>query len=101
MESGKLEQRTGQVDRIGSLAERLRRERAEDARIHVWLPYAGHLSEFIYERVIARRREFRCILGNRPEWRDDVLGENEDAIPMNESIVRRLQVDLAPDAHTH
>jgi hypothetical protein len=22
--------------------------------------------------------------GNKPEWRDDILGENEDAIPMSQ-----------------
>jgi len=36
----KLEQRTGRVDRIGSLSERLKTHgAAEDTSIHVWLPF--------------------------------------------------------------
>ena len=97
----KLEQRTGRIDRVGSLAERLRREGAGDqARIEVWLPYVpGTYDEFIHERVIARRREFRCLLGNRPEWKGDgELGENEEGLPIAEELVERLQVRLGPES---
>jgi superfamily II DNA or RNA helicase len=94
----KLEQRTGRVDRVGSLSELLRREHpGGDFRIDVWLPYVpGTYDEFIYERVTARRREFRCILGNKPEWRDELLGEDEEGIPIDDSLVKRLQVNLGP-----
>lgn len=87
----KLEQRTGRVDRVGSLSERT------GEPIDVWLPYVpGTYDEFIYERVMARRREFRCLLGNKPEWRDEVLSDDETGAPMEAGLVDRLQVDLGP-----
>lgn len=96
----KLEQRTGRIDRVGSLSERLRREGAGDQScIEVWLPYVpGTYDEFIHERVIARRREFRCLLGSRPEWKGEgELGENEEGLPIDEDLVERLQVHLGPE----
>lgn len=95
----KLEQRTGRIDRVGSLAERLQRDAGDDGPgIDVWLPYIpGTYDEFIHERVIARRREFRCLLGNRPEWKGDgELGENEEGLPVAEELVDLLQVHLGP-----
>jgi hypothetical protein len=95
----KLEQRTGRVDRVGSLAQRLSRETgARPVPIDVWLPYVrGTYDEFIFERVMARRREFRCLLGNRPEWQGDgQLGEDERGMPWDETLATRLQVDLGP-----
>lgn len=96
----KLEQRTGRVDRVGSLSERLRRDGTDDqACIEVWLPYVpGTYDAFIHERVIARRREFRCLLGNRPEWKGEgELGEYEDGLPIAEELVEQLQVQLGPE----
>lgn len=95
----KLEQRTGRVDRVGSLAQRLSRQPgAQPVPIDVWLPYVrGTYDEFIFERVMARRREFRCILGNRPEWQGDgELAEDERGTPWDETLASRLQVDLGP-----
>ena len=86
-----LEQRTGRVDRIGSLAIRLDRE------IDVWLPFMpGTYDETIYNRVMARRREFRCVLGGKPEWQHEQLDEADGEIPIPSEMVDRLQVDLAP-----
>lgn len=91
----KLEQRTGRVDRIGSLSERLRQAEVADSEIIVGLPYMnGTYDETIYQRVMARRREFRCLLGNRPEWEHE--GEDDDALPIDERLVDALQVNLAP-----
>jgi helicase-like protein len=95
----KLEQRTGRVDRVGSLAERLRRaDRNTVVPIEVSLPFVpGTYDEFVHDRVLARRREFRCLLGNRPEWRGDgELGESEHGQPIAEELVTALQVNLAP-----
>lgn len=95
----KLEQRTGRVDRVGSLAERLEADFGGDAGcIDVWLPYVpGTYDEFVHERVIARRREFRCLLGNRPEWKGDgELGEDEEGLPVPEEMIDALQVHLGP-----
>jgi hypothetical protein len=95
----KLEQRTGRVDRVGSLAERMRRD--GDGRpvpIEVAMPFVpGTYDEFVHDRVLARRREFRCLLGNRPEWRGDgELGDDETGQPVAEELVAALQVDLSP-----
>jgi superfamily II DNA or RNA helicase len=94
----KLEQRTGRVDRVGSLSEHLRAAHPDrDFQIDVWMPFVpGTYDEFIHDRVLARRREFRCILGNKPEWREEVLGEDEHGTPVDESLVRRLQVNVSP-----
>lgn len=95
----KLEQRTGRVDRVGSLAQRLSRQAgAQAVPIDVWLPYVrGTYDEFIFERVMARRREFRCILGNRPEWQGEgALAEDERGVPWDETLAARLQVELGP-----
>jgi hypothetical protein len=95
----KLEQRTGRVDRVGSLAERLREARPADrVPIEVALPFVpGTYDEFIHERVLVRRREFRCLLGNRPEWAGDgELGDDESGQPMPDDVVTRLQVNLSP-----
>lgn len=95
----KLEQRTGRVDRVGSLAERLRRDgRRGSVPIEVAMPFvSGTYDEFVHERVLARRREFRCLLGNRPEWDGDgELGEDERGQPVAEELVTALQVDLRP-----
>lgn len=63
----------------------------------MWLPYvSGTYDEFVYERVMARRREFRCLLGSKPEWRDDMVGENEGGIPIDDYLVTCLQVNLGP-----
>jgi hypothetical protein len=95
----KLEQRTGRVDRIGSLAERLRKENASATNgagdIDVWLPYMnGTYDETIFRKVMARRREFRCVLGNRPEWEHE--GDAEDTLPIAAELVDALQVELGP-----
>lgn len=93
----KLEQRTGRVDRVGSLAQRLGGSDGT-VPIEVWLPFvAGTYDEFVYERVMARRREFRCILGNRPEWKDDgELGDDERGVPWTPELADRLQAQLGP-----
>jgi superfamily II DNA/RNA helicase len=94
----KLEQRTGRVDRVGSLSERLRAQSPDgDHQIDVWVPYVpGTYDQFIHDRVMARRREFRCILGDKPEWRDESLPADEEGSPIDDSLVRRLQVNLGP-----
>lgn len=90
----KLEQRTGRVDRVGSLAEHLR-EQDGTTRIEVSLPYMdGTYDQFIFSRVMARRREFRCLLGSPPEWEDDELADEDRGEPIAEELVERLQVRL-------
>jgi hypothetical protein len=95
----KLEQRTGRIDRIGSLSTRLQ-ERLGDVEasaIDVGLPYvSGTYDETIFRRVLARRREFRCLLGNKPEWDRDDLADGE-VQPLGNAMVLSLQTQLGPD----
>ena len=92
----KLEQRTGRIDRVGSLLERLR-EGDQSALLQVSLPFMlGTYDQFIFNRVMARRREFRCLLGSPPEWERDELPEDERGEPIAEELVRLLQVNLGP-----
>ena len=94
----KLEQRTGRVDRIGSLSERLAATNEADTSIHVWLPYMhGTYDETIFDRVMARRREFHCVLGNKPEWEREELPSEEAGQPIDKRLVDALQVDLGPE----
>jgi hypothetical protein len=98
VESSELEQRTGRIDRIGSMAERLAAEDGATTagEITVWLPYMnGTYDETIFLRVTSRRREFRCILGNLPEW-DPEEDEEAGGLPIDEKLVARLQVQLGP-----
>jgi hypothetical protein len=39
--------------------------------------------ETIFDWVIARRREFRCLLGNRPEWQADEIDSGESGPPID------------------
>ncbi|MDQ3674988.1 MAG: hypothetical protein M3365_11505, partial [Gemmatimonadota bacterium] len=94
----KLEQRTGRVDRIGSLSARLQQEHGDvpESAVDIGLPYvAGTYDETIFRRVLARRREFRCLLGNRPEWDKDEL-DAVGAEPICEAMVMGLQTHLGP-----
>jgi superfamily II DNA or RNA helicase len=95
----KLEQRTGRIDRIGSMSERLAAANGSphDASIRVWLPFMqGTYDETIFERVMARRREFRCILGSPPEWSTEDLAADEKGPAMDLHLVDALQVNLSP-----
>lgn len=93
----KLEQRTGRIDRVGSLLDRLR-EDDKTATLQVSLPFMpGTYDQFIFSRVMARRREFRCLLGSRPEWEQGDLAAEERGQPIDAELVRLLQVDLGPD----
>lgn len=92
----KLEQRTGRIDRVGSLSERLLLA-DRDAPLDVYLPFvSGTYDEFIFDRVMTRRREFRCLLGSRPEWTKDEFDPSESGRPIPEVLVDLLQVDLGP-----
>lgn len=96
----KLEQRTGRIDRVGSLASRLRQQdgQVDESAVVVGLPYvSGTYDETIFRRVLARRREFRCLLGNRPEWDAADVAKREQQ-PLSNSVVEALQVRLGPAA---
>lgn len=95
-----LTQRTGRVDRVGSLNARRREEDpGGDHRIDVWLPYVpGAYDHVIHDRVLQRRTEFRTILGHRGDW-DDVgsVAADEEEIRLPADAAEMLRVRLGPD----
>jgi hypothetical protein len=67
------------------------------APVEIFLPYVGGTyDEFIFDRVMARRREFRVLLGSRPEWTRNEVDPEEAGTPIPEELVDRLQVNLEP-----
>lgn len=66
----KLEQRTGRIDRVGSLSERI-----EKLRLHIGIPFLAHNYEkFQYDLVVRRAQKFEVLLG-KPEFVTDVPDE--------------------------
>lgn len=84
-----LEQRTGRVDRIGSLAERFGK------RIEVYEPYlAGTHDEKMFRVVKDRERWFGIVMGVTPDG--DQLAESADGAPeLPRALAERLTMNLA------
>ena len=90
----KLEQRTGRVDRVGSLAER---EYCREAfRLNIGVPFLAHnYEQFQYEKLLARAQKFEIILG-KPEFvtdTDEVVVDEEG----NEKVLETLPQDGLTD----
>ncbi len=93
----RLEQRTGRVERRGSLSER-RLARGEDAPIEVRMPYVpGTYDAFVFSRVMSRRQQFRCLLGERPEFDSDEMPSDEAPQEIPTAWLDALQINLAPE----
>lgn len=72
----KLEQRTGRIDRVGSLAESEARSNLEKHRLNIGIPFLAHNYEkFQYELLFSRAQKFEILLG-RPEFASDVPDED-------------------------
>lgn len=84
-----LEQRTGRLDRIGSLAER------EGKDIEVYEPYlAGTHDEKMYRVVKDRAQWFDIVMG-RPSGADEHATDAEERrIPLHRAILQALAMDL-------
>jgi len=79
----KLEQRTGRIDRVGSLTEN-----AEHLRLHIGIPFLAHNYEkFQYDLVVRRAQKFEVLLG-KPEFVTDVPDEEELDKEGNETGLR-------------
>lgn len=88
----KLEQRTGRIDRVGSLAERNYDPAQPDChRLNIGIPFLAHNYEtYQYERLLVRARKFEVLLG-QPEFVADL--EEEIVDDAGREVVR----EVAPD----
>lgn len=85
---GVVEQRTGRIERIGSLAERRGRG------ITVYVPYlAGTHDEKMFRVVEDRRKWFEVVMGRNGGSSPDASSE-EDRQPLPESIVSAMSLSL-------
>lgn len=110
----KLEQRTGRVDRVGSLAEKLYVK--DRFRLNIGIPFLAHNYEkFQYEQLLLRAQKFEILMG-KPEFPTDIEEEHmneagtemvletadreierhfDGAICLPDKIVEYLKLDLS------
>lgn len=85
-----LEQRTGRLDRIGSMAETM------DSPISIYEPYTtGLQDEKMYKVVMDRARWFNIVMGDDVELGDSQLDKIADRIPMPDELRNQLTLDLS------
>ncbi|MCT2140210.1 helicase-related protein [Dietzia cinnamea] len=88
---GVIEQRTGRIERIGSLAER------RGTGITVYVPYlAGTHDEKQFRVVRDRQQWFDLVMGSRPDGGLEDTQE-EDRVPLAQPIVEAMALDLSVD----
>jgi len=84
-----LEQRTGRIDRIGSLAERHKNP------VTIYLPYlAATQDEKMYRVVRDRERWFQVVMGGRHELDERALERLADRVPLPDEAAQLLALDL-------
>lgn len=75
----RFEQRTGRIDRVGSLAERLYRPELRDHLLDIGVPFlAFDYDEFQFKTLLSRAQKFEVLLG-KPEFTLDVDERLDDA----------------------
>lgn len=85
-----LEQRTGRLDRIGSMAETMH------SPISIYEPYTtGLQDEKMYKVVTERARWFNIVMGDAVAGDDRQLEREANRIPMPEELQARLTLDLS------
>lgn len=85
-----LEQRTGRLDRIGSLAEKV------DKPIDIYEPYTSGLQdEKTYKVVKDRARWFSIVMGDDGDLDDEKAENIADRIPMPAELIERLTLNLS------
>jgi superfamily II DNA/RNA helicase len=90
-----LEQKTGRIDRVGSLADRL------SLNIDIGYPYIRHTQdEKAHKVVMARKSWFNSIMGERYEskWSPEDL-ESDTIFPLPNEVSHALQMNLDNEAH--
>ena len=89
----RFEQRTGRIDRVGSLAERLYRQDSRLNRLDIGVPFlAFDYDEFQFKTLLSRAQKFEVLLG-KPEFTLDVDERLDD--PENSDPARQ-DADEAP-----
>jgi len=85
-----LEQRTGRLDRIGSLSEKVGRP------IDIYEPYTSGLQdEKTYKVVKDRARWFSIVMGDRGDLDEEHADLIADRVPMPEDLISRLTLNLS------
>jgi ERCC4-related helicase len=93
-----LEQRTGRVDRIGAIAETVRRP------IEVFLPYVGGTQDEKQFRVVMdRERWFQVVMGADYRTDESFTEKAAERIPLPVAAAKALAFDLSviPQEHCH
>lgn len=98
----RFEQRTGRIDRVGSLAERLYREDSRLHRLDIGVPFlAFDYDEFQFKTLLSRAQKFEVLLG-KPEFTLDVderLDDPENSDPAlkdaDEATLQTVQKPVA------
>ncbi len=86
-----LEQRSGRVDRIGCLAERVRQS------INLYLPYiAATQDEKMFRVVQDRERWFQIVMGERYEVDEASTDARAARIPLPAEVQKELSLKLHP-----
>ncbi|UFS72652.1 hypothetical protein LPW11_10750 [Geomonas sp. RF6] len=90
----KLEQRTGRIDRVGSLAERQYDPAQPDRnRLNIGIPFLAHNYEtFQHDCLLGRAQKFEVLLG-QPEFSVDI--EEEVVDDAGNEVVREAASDAA------
>lgn len=84
-----LEQRTGRLDRIGSLSEKVKQP------IDIYEPYTSGLQdEKTYKVVKDRARWFSIVMGDDGDLDDEQADRMSERIPMPGGLIERLTLDL-------
>jgi len=104
----RFEQRTGRIDRVGSLAERLYDPKVRDHLLDIGVPFlAFDYDEFQFKTLLSRAQKFEVLLG-KPEFTLDVdeglddpenstsaiPDEDEAALPNENKLVASLPKEL-------
>lgn len=96
----RFEQRTGRIDRVGSLGERLYQKAPEQHRLDIGVPFlAFDYDEFRFKTLHSRAQKFEVLLG-QPEFATDVDErlddpDNSDPIRTDEDEAMNISAALA------
>ena len=92
----KLEQRTGRIDRVGSLAERRFKQEPDLSRLNIGIPFlAQNYEEFQYDLLVKRAQIFEVLLG-KPEFSVELEEEEIEDQDGNSTGCRETK-DNVPD----
>jgi superfamily II DNA/RNA helicase len=85
-----LEQRTGRLDRIGSLASKLKKP------IDIYQPYTtGLQDEKTFKVVMDRAQWFNIVMGDSVELNEQTINGIAERVPMPEPLKELLSLNLA------